>query len=74
MKKKGDKFPIIRQKVTIACICCRKRRSKCSGPPLCLRCKDNNLNCQFITPVSKRGPPKGVPKKNLSNQVHPKKK
>ncbi|CAG8571214.1 8076_t:CDS:2, partial [Cetraspora pellucida] len=64
MKKKlRDKLPTVRQKVTIACGSCRKRRSKCSGPPLCLRCKQNNLSCIFITPTNKRGPPKGVPKK-----------
>ncbi|CAG8524739.1 7327_t:CDS:2, partial [Gigaspora rosea] len=60
MKKISDKFLIIRQKVTeacIACISCMKRRSNISGPPLCLRYKDNNLNCEFITPVNKRGPP-----------------
>ncbi|CAG8525021.1 7800_t:CDS:2 [Racocetra persica] len=64
MKKKRDKLPCVRQKVTIACGSCRKRRSKCTGPPLCLRCKQNGLQCVFITPGNKRGPPKGVPKKS----------
>ncbi|CAG8602522.1 14576_t:CDS:2, partial [Gigaspora rosea] len=35
--------------------------------------RENNLKCEFLTPINKRGPPKGVPKKNLSNQAHPKK-
>lgn len=65
MKKKQRDKPIIRQKVTNACCGCRKRRSKCSGPPVCLRCKQNNLVCEFIS-SGKRGPPKGVPKKNIS--------
>ncbi|RIB13305.1 hypothetical protein C2G38_2041080 [Gigaspora rosea] len=71
MKKISDKFLIIRQKVTeacIACISCMKRRSNISGPPLCLRYKDNNLNCEFITPVNKRGPPNQ--RKSFESEAH----
>ncbi|CAG8775607.1 10773_t:CDS:2, partial [Dentiscutata erythropus] len=32
-------------------------------------CKEHGLKCEFITPSSKRGPPKGVPKKNSQQEL-----
>ncbi|KAG9290987.1 hypothetical protein G9A89_012859 [Geosiphon pyriformis] len=50
--------PIKRLKVTAACLTCRKKKVKCTGPPLCSRCEELQMECQFDTNKKKRGPPK----------------
>ncbi|CAG8566188.1 11306_t:CDS:1 [Acaulospora morrowiae] len=55
-----------RQKVTVACQNCRKRKAKCSGKPKCTRCQINHLNCEFTKPEKKRGPPKTVRNQDIT--------
>ncbi|CAG8674881.1 1440_t:CDS:2 [Ambispora leptoticha] len=50
----------IRKHVTTACQNCRNRKARCSGKPRCQRCMKNNLDCVFINPTKKRGPPKNA--------------
>ncbi|CAG8636185.1 7820_t:CDS:2, partial [Ambispora gerdemannii] len=46
-------------KVTAACLNCRKKKVKCSGPAVCDRCSRFNLSCQFDARPQKRGPQRG---------------
>ncbi|KAG9295011.1 hypothetical protein G9A89_017805 [Geosiphon pyriformis] len=47
-----------RHHVTTACLNCRERKAKCTGKPHCQRCFKNKLQCIFVQPCKKRGPPK----------------
>jgi len=50
------------KKHSIACVACRKRKTRCSGSFPCVRCTSKGIECVF-THNKKRGPPA---KKNLA--------
>lgn len=48
-----------RQRVSIACDCCRKKKIKCDGKkPSCTNCVNNTLECVYTKPERKPKPRK----------------
>lgn len=54
-----DSRPTKRQRVSLACDCCRKKKIKCDGKtPTCTSCLNNRLDCSYTQPERKLKPKK----------------
>ncbi|RIB29864.1 hypothetical protein C2G38_2055558 [Gigaspora rosea] len=42
--------------IGLACTNCRKSHARCSGNPICERCVNRNLICEYKKSGRKRGP------------------
>ncbi len=59
LRKKRNKSPGIRTRVTSACIKCKEKKTKCEDARPCLQCRNHGYTCIPKEP-SKRGPPKKI--------------